>query len=228
MLSKAQITNFLKLRSSNEALNNIKNIIIIAMIKYYKDMDIIAFVDDISFEYSNKVNKVLMNNKDNILINKKLNLLTSIEYILNEINYLYNNKDINKDTLREAINVLQVEDIIKLLFKVVRLNNITYFEEISTIDSKTYKCYINQVNTNLIRPIYNHYKKRNKELVKNTSNFLALLDNEVDNGYIESISNLFNNSDLDMISEENILNASEKYRQIKDIVKSILILLNKN
>ena len=230
MLSKAQINNFLKLRKSDDSLNNIKNVIILAMIKYYKDMNIISFVDNISLEYSDKVDKVLtvLNNSYTILINEKLSLLSKIEYILNDINYLYNNNDINKDIFKEAINILQVEDIIKLLFKIIRLNNIDYFDEISTIDSKSYKCYINQLDTNLIRPIYNSYKKKNKEIVKNTDNFLEILDNDVDNNYVLTISNLFSNSIINDFNEESILNTSEKYRQIKDIVKNIITILNKN
>ena len=152
MLSKAQINNFLKLRVSDKPLDNIKNIIILTMIKYYKDMNIITFIDNIDIKYSKRNIKAITEyKKDHYVIstNNKNSILNQIEYILCEINYLYNNKTNNKEVLRDVINILQVEDMMKVLFKLIRLNNITYFDNLSMIDGKTYRCYIKQVETNL-------------------------------------------------------------------------------
>ena len=94
MLSKVQISNFLKHRKSEDLLYNIKNIIILAMIKYYKNMDIVTMIDNIMIKYSRKKEKISTVFKDNkyvISVSNSLNVLNKIEYILNEINYIYNN-----------------------------------------------------------------------------------------------------------------------------------------
>ena len=221
MLSKAQIINFLKLRKSDDLLYNIKNIIILAMIKYYKDMDIISFVDNIVLKSSKRKNKVLtvLNNNYTISINYKLTTLNKIEFVLNEINYIYNNKTNEKEPLREIISLLQTEDIMKLLFKIVRLNNIEEFEELSKINSKTYKCYIKQVETNLFRPIYNNYKK----IIKHTDDLINKIDDDVNHDYINNISNLYLEANN---NEDKILEISENYRQIKDIINNVLKIIN--
>ncbi len=228
MLSKSQIVNFFKLRRSDEPLNNIKNIIIIAMIKYYKDMDIIALVDNIILKKSKRKSKVLTsekNGKYTIYINENLSTLNKIEYILNEINYIYNNKTYEKTALKEIISLLQTEDIMKLLFKIVRLNNIEEFEKLSIIDNKTYKCYIKQVETNLFRPIYNNYKKNNKELVKNGKDLINRINEDVDHNYISSINKLYEESSE---NSNDLLLVSENYRKIKDITNIMLKILNNN
>ena len=226
MLSKVQISNFLKLRKSEDLLYNIKNIIILAMIKYYKNMDIITMIDNIMIKNSRKKEKISTVFKDNkyvISVSNSLNILNKIEYILNEINYIYNNNTCEKNPLKEIISLLQTEDIMKLLFKLIRLNNIEEFQELSIIDSKTYKCYIKQVETNLFRPLYNYYKKRDKKLIKSTEELISKIDNDVNNDYITNIDSLFIKAVED---KDKILEISECYRKIKDIINNMLKILN--
>ena len=226
MLSKVQISNFLKLRKSEDLLYNIKNIIILAMIKYYKNMDIITMIDNIVIKNSRKKEKISTVFKDNkyvISVSNSLNILNKIEYILNEINYIYNNNTCEKNPLKEIISLLQTEDIMKLLFKLIRLNNIEEFQELSIIDSKTYKCYIKQVETNLFRPLYNYYKKRDKKLIKSTEELISKIDDDVNNDYITNIDSLFIKA---LEDKDKILEISECYRKIKDIINNMLKILN--
>ena len=226
MLSKMQISNFLKLRKSEDLLYNIKNIIILAMIKYYKNMDIINMIDNIVIKNSRKKEKISTVFKDNkyvISVSNSLNILNKIEYILNEINYIYNNNTCEKNPLKEIISLLQTEDIMKLLFKLIRLNNIEEFQELSIIDSKTYKCYIKQVETNLFRPLYNYYKKRDKKLIKSTEELISKIDDDVNNDYITNIDSLFIKA---LEDKDKILEISECYRKIKDIINNMLKILN--
>ena len=226
MLSKMQISNFLKLRKSEDLLYNIKNIIILAMIKYYKNMDIITMIDNIVIKNSRKKEKISTVFKDNkyvISVSNSLNILNKIEYILNEINYIYNNNTCEKNPLKEIISLLQTEDIMKLLFKLIRLNNIEEFQELSIIDSKTYKCYIKQVETNLFRPLYNYYKKRDKKLIKSTEELISKIDDDVNNDYITNIDSLFIKA---LEDKDKILEISECYRKIKDIINNMLKILN--
>ena len=226
MLSKVQISNFLKLRKSEDLLYNIKNIIILAMIKYYKNMDIVTMIDNIVIKNSRKKEKISTVFKDNkyvISVSNSLNILNKIEYILNEINYIYNNNTCEKNPLKEIISLLQTEDIMKLLFKLIRLNNIEEFQELSIIDSKTYKCYIKQVETNLFRPLYNYYKKRDKKLIKSTEELISKIDDDVNNDYITNIDSLFIKAVED---KDKILEISECYRKIKDIINNMLKILN--
>ena len=228
MLSKAQINNFLKLRVSDKPLDNIKNIIILTMIKYYKDMNIITFIDNIDIKYSKRNIKAITEyKKDHYVIstNNKNSILNQIEYIFCEINYLYNNKTNNKEVLRDVINILQVEDMMKVLFKLIRLNNIAYFDNLSMIDGKTYRCYIKQVETNLFMPIYLFYKRSNKELVKHTEEFMAWLQNDFDDEWLNDITKLYDEA---AINWDDIVLVSENYRKIKDIVTNMLkVLKNK-
>lgn len=226
MLSKMQISNFLKLRKSEDLLYNIKNIIILAMIKYYKNMDIITMIDNIMIKNSRKKEKISTVFKDNkyvISVSNSLNILNKIEYILNEINYIYNNNTCEKNPLKEIISLLQTEDIMKLLFKLIRLNNIEEFQELSIIDSKTYKCYIKQVDTNLFRPLYNYYKKRDKKLIKSTNELISKIDEDVNNDYITNIDSLYIKAYED---KNKVLEISECYRKIKDIINNMLKILN--
>lgn len=226
MLSKMQISNFLKLRKSEDLLYNIKNIIILAMIKYYKNMDIITMIDNIVIKNSRKKEKISTVFKDNkyvISVSNSLNILNKIEYILNEINYIYNNNTCEKNPLKEIISLLQTEDIMKLLFKLIRLNNIEEFQELSIIDSKTYKCYIKQVGTNLFRPLYNYYKKRDKKLIKSTNELISKIDEDVNNDYITNIDSLYMKT---LEDKDKILEISECYRKIKDIINNMLKILN--
>ena len=85
MLTKAKINNFLKIRKSGDLLYNIKNIIILTMVKYYKDMDIITLVDGIDLKLSKNKEKIMTtikNKKYVISINEDLSLLNKIEYII--------------------------------------------------------------------------------------------------------------------------------------------------
>ena len=122
MLTKAKINNFLKIRKSGDLLYNIKNIIILTMVKYYKDMDIIALVDGIDLKLSKNKEKIMTtikNKKYVISINEDLSLLNKIEYIINEINYIYNVKTPIKEPLKEVVCLLQTEDVMKQLFNKV-------------------------------------------------------------------------------------------------------------
>ena len=211
MLTKKQINNFLKLRNNDNELNNIINVITLSMIKYYNDMSIINIIDNITIKESKRIK--LLSIKDNIItINSNLTILNKIEYLLEYLNYYYNYGTFKLEGFNKVNNILQTEDIIKTLFKIVRLNNITYLEELSSINNKTYKCLIDQVETNLIRPLYNCYKKINKDYVK--KDFLTHLNEEE----VKEIDKLFISTD----DNKDISNISESYRRIKDMINKMI------
>ena len=210
MLTKKQINNYLKTKNTGDEINDLKNVITLSMIKYYNDMSIINMMDNIDINESKKVKTVEVNNNQ-IIINSSFTKLNKIEYILELVNYKYVNGNFDIKGINKVINILQVEDITKTLFKIVRLNNISYLEELSIIDNKTYRCFIDQVETNLLRPLYNFYKKKKRDLVK--KNFI----NNIDINYVEEIDELFRES-----NNGDILVLSESYRKIKDIIKVII------
>ena len=222
MLTKAKINNFLKIRKSGDLLYNIKNIIILTMVKYYKDMDIITLVDGIDLKLSKNKEKIMTtikNKKYVISINEDLSLLNKIEYIVNEINYIYNVKTPIKEPLKEVVCLLQTEDVMKQLFKIIRLNSIEEFQDLSSIDSKTYRCYIRQGEVNLLRPIYNYYKKNDKNIIKSINNFIERMIKDTDQHKVQDITKLY----IEARDENStVLEASECYRQIKDIANTIL------
>lgn len=204
MLTKRQISNFLKLRNNDNELNNIINVITLSLVKYYNDQNIITMIDSFKFKESKSIKTIKV--KDNtITLNSNLTKLNKIEYLLVQLNYYYINKNFSLEGINKVLNILQVEDIIKTLFKIVRLNNITYLDELSNINNRSYKCLIDQVETNLIRPLYNYYKKKNKEYVK--KDILKYID-------IEEINILFKEKD----NTQDISIISETYRNIKDII----------
>ncbi len=209
MLTKKQINSYLKTKNNGEELNDIKNVITLSMIKYYNDIDIINMMENIIIKESKRIKKTSV--KDNkITINSNFTKLNKIEYLLELINYKYINGTFEFEGIKKVLNILQVEDIIKSLFKIVRLNNISYLEELSSINNKTYRCYIDQVETNLLRPLYNCLKKKNKEYVKKD------IYKYIDKDYVEEINNLF------IVDNKSILEVSESYRKIKDIINNIL------
>ena len=88
MLNKKQIINFLKIRNDTDSLGTIKNVIILSMIKYYKDMNIIDLIDSINiYNIDSKdfvVNTIL--NNHSIGVPNNLPLITKIEGLLLKIN----------------------------------------------------------------------------------------------------------------------------------------------
>jgi len=212
MLTKKQINNFLKLRNNENELNNIVNVITLSLVKYYNDQNIITMIDNFKFKESKTIKTIKV--KNNIItVNSNLTKLNKIEYILEQLNYYYINNSSELEGLNQVLNILQIEDIIKTLFKIVRLNNITYLDELSNINNRSYKCLINQVETNLIRPLYNFYKKKNKEFVK--KDILNILNNDE----ISNIDNLL--KETKEYKKSDFLSVSESYRKIKEIINKI-------
>ena len=123
------------MRKSTNSLESIKNVIILSMVKYYNDMNIVTFLDNISINTSRKKDKIItVLDKDNnysIYVNYRLSILNKLEYLVSDINYIFNNKNNNKDNLKDLINILQTEEIIRIVFKLVRLYDIPYLDDLN-------------------------------------------------------------------------------------------------
>ena len=222
MLNKKQIINFLKIRNDTDSLGTIKNVIILSMIKYYKDMNIIDLIDSINiYNIDSKdfvVNTIL--NNHSIGVPNNLPLITKIEGLLLKINYLYQYKTLNINTFSYGINTLQVEDIMKELIKISNNYNIQGLEELSLIDYKKYRVYMEQSITNILRPLYKYIKRIDKPASKDFN----LLQEYITDKY-DDINKLYinNNEELD-----NLYLISENLRKIKELIKNILKELEKN
>jgi hypothetical protein len=222
MLNKKQIINFLNMRNDTDSLGSIKNVIILSMIKYYKDMSIIDIIDNINIYYIDRkdfiVNTILNNHSIGIPTN--IPLITKIEGLLLRVNYLYQYKTLNINTFSYGINTLQVEDIMKELIKISNNYDIQHLEELKQIDYKKYRVYSEQSLTNIIRPLFKYIKKIDKKAIKD----INLLQNYMTDKY-EDINKLY------ITSEEEIDNyylKSEIFRKIKDLINSILKELEKS
>ena len=222
MLNKKQIINFLKIRNDTDSLGTIKNVIILSMIKYYKDMNIIDLIDSINiYNIDSKdfvVNTIL--NNHSIGVPNNIPLITKIEGLLLKINYLYQYKTLNINTFSYGINTLQVEDIMKELIKISNNYNIQGLEELSLIDYKKYRVYMEQSITNILRPLYKYIKRIDKPASKDFN----LLQEYITDKY-DDINKLYinNNEELD-----NLYLISENLRKIKELIKNILKELEKN
>ena len=222
MLNKKQIINFLKIRNDTDSLGTIKNVIILSMIKYYKDMNIIDLIDSINiYNIDSKdfvVNTIL--NNHSIGVPNNLPLITKIEGLLLKINYLYQYKTLNINTFSYGINTLQVEDIMKELIKISNNYNIQGLEELSLIDYKKYRVYMEQSITNILRPLYKYIRRIDKPASKDFN----LLQEYITDKY-DDINKLYinNNEELD-----NLYLISENLRKIKELIKNILKELEKN
>ena len=74
-------------------------------------------------------------------------------------------------------------------------------------------------------PIYLFYKRSNKELVKHTGEFMAWLQNDFDDDWLNDITKLYDEA---AINWNDLVLVSENYRKIKDIVTNMLkVLKNK-
>ena len=220
MLNKKQIDNFIKTRNDGKPLSIYKALIIISMIKYYKDMSIISFVDNIDITYSKK-DTVIYNEKSNKLsVPNNISDISVIEGILININNLYKNGKLEKG-FKSIINILQVEEIMKELLKISLSYDIKGLEG---INYKKYKCLVNQVETNLVRPLYRFIKKNNKKIIKNQNKINEYI-NDKDNDKLNELNRLFTLNDDYVYIEENEYEISENFRKIKNIFKSIIKVL---
>ena len=220
MLNKKQIDNFIKTRNDGKPLSIYKALIIISMIKYYKDMSIISFVDNIDITYSKK-DTVIYNEKSNKLsVPNNISDISVIEGILININNLYQNGKLEKG-FKSIINILQVEEIMKELLKISLSYDIKGLEG---INYKKYKCLVNQVETNLVRPLYRFIKKNDKKIIKNQNKINEYIK-DIDNDKLNELNRLFTLNDDYVYIEENEYEISENFRKIKNIFKSIIKVL---
>lgn len=222
MLNKKQIINFLNMRNDTDSLGTIKNVIILSMIKYYKDLSIIELIDNINiYNIDSKefiVNTILNNHSIGIPIN--MPLITKIEGLLLRVNYLYQYKTLDINTFSYGINTLQVEDIMKELIKISKNYDIQGLEELSLINYKKYRVYSEQSLTNIIRPLYKYIRKIDKKAIKDINllqQYMMDKYDDIDKLYIDNKEEL-----------EDLYLISENFRKIKELIKNILIELEKS
>ena len=220
MLNKKQIDNFIKTRNDGKPLSLYKALIIISMIKYYGDMNIINFVDNINIIYSKKKDFTYDEKNNKISIPNNISDISVIEGLLININYLYQNGKLEKG-FKSIINILQVEEIMKELLKISLSYDIKGLEG---INYKKYKCLVNQVETNLVRPLYRFIKKNDKNIIKNQNRINEYIK-DIDNDKLNELNRLFILNNDYICIEENEYEISENFRKIKNIFKSIIKVL---
>ena len=148
----------------------------------------------------------IKNNKLYINILDDRNKLLVLENMLIDINYYYNikYKGITKDLVFDYINVIECEEIMKLISSMIdEIDDKDIMELFDEINIKEHCInYSNQLQTNIIRPLYDHIK--NKKIKYTNIN-------------LDEINSLLNNN----LEIDDPYKLSENYRVIRNIIKKI-------
>jgi hypothetical protein len=209
-----------KVMNSKLSCNYLK-LINIGMLIFHKNSRVSTvikntkFIDNIddTFEILNSNRFIVSATKDNklyISILDKSNKFELLESLLIDINYYFNikYKNINDDLLFDYINIIECEEITKLIISSSSLIDdkeiIELFDEMNL--SNDYKNYDNQLQVNAIRPLYDFIKENNikyKDIILNKD--------------FEEINKLMSDNQ----NLEEPYKISENYRVIKNIIKKI-------
>lgn len=201
-MSNNQITNLIDEVISNTALdrnNNLSNylkLIKIGMSIYYEDDNINTLFENI--------------NEKNFKIAKNKLPLEQLENLTYKINYYYNTKynKMPKNTFNNYYNILQTEEIIKIILKLAdtidEINIINIFDQINISNITEYKYLNNQIEVNLLRPLY--------ELTKNNCE-------KISKKQIKQINSFFNQ----ISKTDNEFNKAEKYRNIRELINQMCL-----
>ena len=216
--------------STNEVINKVINskikdtylqIINIGMLMFHKSSRVSTIINNIRLnkkidEDSEIINansviaSSIKNNKLYINILDDRNKFLVLENMLNDINYYYNikYKNITKNLVFDYMNEIECEEILKLISSMIDeiddRDIMNLFDEINIKDH--YKNYNNQLQTNIIRPLYEYLKEKNIKY-KN----IALDDN------LNEINDLLSNN----LEIDDPYRLSENLRLIRNIIKKI-------
>ena len=159
---------------------------------------------------NNVITSSIKNNKLYINILDDRNKFLVLENMLNDINYYYNikYKNITKNLVFDYMNEIECEEILKLISSMIDeiddRDIMNLFDEINIKDH--YKNYNNQLQTNIIRPLYEYLKDKNIKY-KN----IALDDD------LNEINDLLSNN----LEIDDPYRLSENLRLIRNIIKKI-------
>ena len=159
---------------------------------------------------NNVITSSIKNNKLYINILDDRNKFLVLENMLNDINYYYNikYKNITKNLVFDYMNEIECEEILKLISSMIDeiddRDIMNLFDEINIKDH--YKNYNNQLQTNIIRPLYEYLKEKNIKY-KN----IALDDD------LNEINDLLSNN----LEIDDPYRLSENLRLIRNIIKKI-------
>ena len=159
---------------------------------------------------NNIVISAIKNNQLYINILDESNKLLLLENLLIDINYFYNikYKKITKNLVFDYINLIECEEIIKLIVSIAsEIDDNNIMELLDEINIKGHNIsYNSQLQTNIIRPLYDFIKvKRIK------------YNNIADNDNVIKINSLLNNN----LEIDDPYKLSENYRLIRNIIKKI-------
>ena len=216
--------------STNEIINKVINskikdtylqIINIGMLMFHKSSRVSAIINNIRLNKkidedneiintNNVITSSIKNNKLFINILDDRNKFLVLENMLNDINYYYNikYKNITKNLVFDYMNEIECEEILKLISSMIDeiddRDIMNLFDEINIKDH--YKNYNNQLQTNIIRPLYEYLKDKNIKY-KN----IALDDD------LNEINDLLSNN----LEIDDPYRLSENLRLIRNIIKKI-------
>ena len=216
--------------STNEIINKVINskikdtylqIINIGMLMFHKSSRVSAIINNIRLNKkidedneiintNNVITSSIKNNKLYINILDDRNKFLVLENMLNDINYYYNikYKNITKNLVFDYMNEIECEEILKLISSMIDeiddRDIMNLFDEINIKDH--YKNYNNQLQTNIIRPLYEYLKEKNIKY-KN----IALDDD------LNEINDLLSNN----LEIDDPYRLSENLRLIRNIIKKI-------
>ncbi len=216
--------------STNEIINKVINskikdtylqIINIGMLMFHKSSRVSAIINNIRLNKkidedneiintNNVITSSIKNNKLYINILDDRNKFLVLENMLNDINYYYNikYKNITKNLVFDYMNEIECEEILKLISSMIDeiddRDIMNLFDEINIKDH--YKNYNNQLQTNIIRPLYEYLKEKN----------IKYKNIELDDDLNEINDLLSNNLEID-----DPYRLSENLRLIRNIIKKI-------
>ena len=216
--------------STNEIINKVINskikdtylqIINIGMLMFHKSSRVSAIINNIRLNKkidedneiintNNVITSSIKNNKLYINILDDRNKFLVLENMLNDINYYYNikYKNITTNLVFDYMNGIECDEILKIISSMIDeiddRDIMNLFDEINIKDH--YKNYNNQLQTNIIRPLYEYLKEKNIKY-KN----IALDDD------LNEINDLLSNN----LEIDDPYRLSENLRLIRNIIKKI-------
>ena len=216
--------------STSEIINKVINskikdtylqIINIGMLLFHKSSRVTTVINNVRLNKeldeeseiinsNNVIVSAIKNDKLYINILDDKNKMLVLENMLIDINYYYNvkYKKINKNLVFDYINVIECEEILKLVSSII--DEIDDKDIMQLFDEMNIKehCinYSNQLQTNIIRPLYDYFKNKHVKY-----------SNLTQQDKIDEINNLL----IDSLEIDDPYKLSENYRIIKNIIKKI-------